>query len=636
MAGPVHLFQLFFPSVAQVPLVFAIGFIGLLCMGLGRLVSADAGPAGSLVAGWGLAVFAFVAVGTLTPAPLWVAAAVLLLPALGGLFLLARGGVAGDPAWRGAGRVLLLSLPLILIAAAMRASQWDDFTHWLPNGQFLAIHDRFPSLATPNTGSAWPAYPYALPLVGYASSLITGFFSDRAGILFNLLLLLSGAWLIADIISRANRNGTAAPGSALNLWTIAAAALLIVVTINPSLALSILYTNNADNATSCVLAVLLVAAARWFDAANARSGDRYSLAFICGCCATVLVELKQSNVVLLAVFAIAFGIVMLAERRRFESGWLSALVALPMPLLAFVMWRRYCETEMPNGAMPFLPYAQWHFAEMDEMLTSALTMMLRKSGHFGMMIGLVAAAAVSFRRSSSLDLESRRYVRAVALLFLGYTAFLFFAYLVSFSVSEATDAASFWRYSTHLGMSGLAAATALVAPRWRVAAAWSKRLSIATIALVVVLPWANGKRIRLDLDKPHEGYSMEVAREMAPMLPGGAHIALVDLYGSAPSLAVMQYELIYRTRRDLPWPPFTVGIRRDTNARAYFPSPGRTARNDDYVWIDNGGPGTKELLGVDLKPGAGYLLKSGLAGFSVVRSWPDTPEQEEFSPEDFR
>jgi hypothetical protein len=629
-----HYFQLIFPSPDQAVLVAVVGLIGLLLIGLGRLVSADGGPAFSLVAGWGLAIFVFVAAGTLTPLPLSIVALLLAAPALGGLVLLVRDRNKDVQSWRRAGRVVLLALPLILIVAAIRASQWDDFAHWLPNAHYLVLYDRFPSLASPNYGSSWPAYPYGLPLVGYVASLITGEFSERTGILFNLLLLLAGGWLLADVISRKVESGPSTRGS-LGAWGIAAAALFIVAIVNPSLTLSIVFTNNADNATSCALAVLLVAAMRWFDAANALRPERYRLAFLCGCCATAVLELKQSNVALLSVVAIALALVMLADRKRLERGWLSGLLALPLPLLTFLLWHHYTATEMPRGDMQFRSIAQWHFAEMGDMLRSALGIMLRKIGHFGLMAGLLIVAAVSFKRASLFDEEGTRYARAVGLSFLGYTAFLFFAYLVSFSADEAGQAASFWRYSTHLGMACLVAATALIAPRWRVDEAWRRRLAIAAIALVVIAPWANGSRLRFDLDKPHEGYSMAVVREMAPMLPSGAQVALLDLYGSGWSLAGMRYELIFPRERGRQWPPFTVFTRNSGVARDYLASPeARTAGK--YVWIDNGGLGTKDIFGIDLKAGASYLLVREAAGYRLVHAWPDTPEAEHFSPEDFR
>ena len=166
-------------------------------------------------------------------------------------------------AWKRAGRIMLLAAPIILLVTAMRPTEWDDFSHWIPNGAYLALHDHFSTLAAPNVGSTWPAYPYALPLFGYVSSLITGAFSERAGIIANLFLLIAAASLIGDAIAaRLVRDGTG-HSARLTGWGVAAASLAIVLPFNPSFSLSIGFSAAADTGTACAMAVALVVAWRW-------------------------------------------------------------------------------------------------------------------------------------------------------------------------------------------------------------------------------------------------------------------------------------------------------------------------------------------------------------------------------------
>src|SRR5260221_506237 len=195
-------FDLILPNLAQLMVLAAVTVVVLLIMGLGRLVSGRLGPAAAMVAGWGAAVFVFVVPGTLAALSFDVIAACLAAPSLVGLGLLVWDRSWGDPAWRRAGRIVVLSVPLILVVVGMRVSQWDELAQWLPNTQFLIAHHRFPSAALPNPGSTLPGYPYALPLVGYVTSLLPGGSSDRTGLLFNLLLLLAAAHLAAAAADR--------------------------------------------------------------------------------------------------------------------------------------------------------------------------------------------------------------------------------------------------------------------------------------------------------------------------------------------------------------------------------------------------------------------------------------------------
>jgi hypothetical protein len=144
---------LLLPQSGRLVVLLSLAVSALLAIGLGRAIAGSNRPDAALLSGWGVAVFVFVAVGTLTPWSFRMLAALLLVPALIGLFLLWRDGLADRAAWHRAGRILLLATPLILIVAGMRVSQWDELTHWLPNSHFLAAHDRFPSAALPNSTS---------------------------------------------------------------------------------------------------------------------------------------------------------------------------------------------------------------------------------------------------------------------------------------------------------------------------------------------------------------------------------------------------------------------------------------------------------------------------------------------------
>ena len=97
-------------------------------------------------------------------------------------------------------RILVLALPLLALVTAMVASQWDEFTQWLPNARYIWEIDVFPRTGFPDTRSAAPGYPYGLAIVIYMTSLIARSFVENAGAMFNLLLLLCFALIVARLI----------------------------------------------------------------------------------------------------------------------------------------------------------------------------------------------------------------------------------------------------------------------------------------------------------------------------------------------------------------------------------------------------------------------------------------------------
>src|SRR5260221_50644 len=431
-------FDLILPNLAQLMVLAALTVVVLLIMGLGRLESGGVGRAAAMVTGWGGAVFVFVVTGTLTALPFDVIAACLAAPSLVGLGLLVWDRSWGDPAWRRAGRIVVLSVPLILVVVGMRVSQWDELAQWLPNTQFLIAQHRFPSAALPNPGSTLPGYPYALPLVGYVTSLLPGGSSDRAGLLFNLWLLL----------------------------------------------------------------------------------------------------------------AVGFALAALPEARWLGRRALSGLLILPLPLVTAFLWQRYAAAELPTGTMTMLPFAQWHFEQLGDTLRSMLGVVVGKGGLFGLLTALLILAAMTLRRPGLLDKPARMLCRITAFVFVGYMGFLLFAYISTFNDYEGLHAASFWRYSTHLGMIGVVSATAAVVPYWRLRPRLRRGLAAIAIAIVLILPAAAVKRLRFDIVHPHDGYLLAVARDIGSTLPAGARVELVDLHYDGSNLQLMRYKLLFCRRTD--------------------------------------------------------------------------------------
>ncbi|MEE9544879.1 MAG: hypothetical protein V3V55_04685 [Rhodospirillales bacterium] len=105
---------------------------------------------------------------------------------------------AGGVVWR----ILALALPLLFLVTAMKASQWDEFSQWLPNAQYIFRYDGFPGGGMPAISSAYSAYPYGLPLITYLASKMAGAFIENGGALANLFLLLLFAPLYLSLVRR--------------------------------------------------------------------------------------------------------------------------------------------------------------------------------------------------------------------------------------------------------------------------------------------------------------------------------------------------------------------------------------------------------------------------------------------------
>jgi hypothetical protein len=618
--------DLLLPRWGQLSAVAAVLVVALLMIGVGRLVAGTRRPAFALLAGWGISVFAAVLVGTATDVSFRLLAGALAVAGLAGLYLLVRRGLEEPSSWGRTWRILVLALPLILLVAGMRASQWDELAEWLPNAHFLVDHDRFPSAALPNTGSVLPGYPNGLPLVIYFASLLSGGLSERSGMIFGVLLLLAAAAAIADLIAD---HRASAGDSRWSGWGTAAAGLLLAVPLNPSFVPKLALTNYSDNPTSCGLAIAALAAIAWIEAAGALRPQRYRLAFAVGCILAAVAGLRQANLVLVLLLCGGVAFVLLTEGKLFDRRSWSGLLALPMPLATAILWQAYAARAIPNGALQPMSFAEWHLDLIGEIAGSMLRVAASKGGHFGLMAALLVLLGATLVRPRLVDARTRRLCGIAAVMFVGYTAFLFFAYIGTFTDYEATRAASFWRYSTHLGMLGVAAAVAVALPYWRLRPALQRGLTAVAMVVLLAVPAATAKRLRFDLDHPHDGYVMAVAREMRPLLAPGTRVYLLDPHGNGSDLILMRYELLFGKPPwdgSLPHGPVTI------HSGGGFPAD--RIGSGAYVWLEDGGPEMRPLFGLDLPAGASYLLRREGGGFRLVRTWPITPETDVFRAED--
>lgn len=594
---------------------FAMSLIGMVAAGRHRL------DEGGLIYGWAIVGAIFTVIGAAALPFTWIA---LLLAALGVAAcaaLLAREQGLGNPA---PARILVIAAPLLLLVAAMTPSQWDDFTQWLPNARFLLEHDQFPRGTLPDSPSVFPAYPHGLTFAIYLASRVTGALVENAGAIFNLLLLLSAGLLVARLVrgalARPDRNarlplGLSAPPENAAGWGYCALGALAVTVLNPTFVPKVAFTAYADTATAVTLG--FAAALGWMALNAIADGERErarAFAWQMGLAATALINLKQVNLVLLAVTICALGIVALRDAKIGLRALLPlAPRAIALPLIVYAAWRLHVRLEIEDGEFSLPPYDAWMLHLIPETLSSMAYVASNKGGYFGLMLVALFFGGRALRRVRG---DFDRLALIAATLFVGYNGFLLFAYVTSFSEYEARRAASYWRYNMHLGIVGVLFAAYGIALLWRrhVTPRWRPRLAWLAVVLVLALPAAMSHKLRFDLEKRYV-YARAVGAEINRMLSPDDLLLLIDPRSDGDHLVILRYAMhgSARITREISAFDDPVGEAVRATLRDAPPT---------HVWVHEPVPGLSDVLGRELAPGSSYLLARQEGGWQIIGMWP--------------
>jgi len=579
---------------------------------IGALVCGRRGdPAAFVTAGWGVACLASL-LATLWPGSLDRVAL--------GLGLLAVAGAA-VALWRrqtlapaGLGRMALLALPLVALAATMRPSQWDEFSHWLEAADYLLRTDGFPGPGRPPMGGDYPAYPYGFPLLHYLAGRIGGGLIETTGPVVNLALLLLAA---VPVLAMARRT-LGGDGGGRPAWGWCGLALLAATVLSPTFVPKIVFSNYADTAQA--VALLFFALAGWRMVGALGTGgsraDAWAAAREAGACGAALVLAKPTGLVLAGVVGLGLAGLMVAAghwRRPGRPGLLLGLAAAPAAI-AHLAWGRYIATHLPDGRQTVHPIAAWDWTILPDALVSMGHVIANKGGFFG----LVAVIAVFAWRGRRADPAGPAGLYALfTLAVLGHTAFLAVAYVAIFGDYEGRNAASFWRYNIAFGPLAAVLAADLALRLWRrLPALWLPRLgrglALAGLGLPLVVGLAALPWLRFDRVAPKEDLRA-VARDLRATLPAGTRLVVVDPLENGFYARMLRYEL--RGRASLAGQ--TNVFAADGLARAI--EEGRP----DVLWVHTATPATEAFLGLSLPAGASYLLVREAGGaWGMVRSWP--------------
>ena len=590
---------------------------GALAGGSRRLAEAD------LVVGWAVLSSVFVIVGVAVPLPLSILGYILIAVAIPSgvvVYFRFKRVVESD-----ALRIFVLGLPLLALVTAMVASQWDEFTQWLPNARYIYEIDVFPRAGYAATNSVAPGYPYALATVIFLTSLIARSFVENAGAMFNLVLLLCLALIIARVIrsaivapapDREVKLGLWAPMTGAHGWGYCAIGGLAVTVLNPTFVPKIVFTAYADSATSTAFAVCLVLAWLLLEALGEDDAPRVrALAVQLGLVAAVLVNVKNGNLALLAILIV--GVLVVAYRdpdvRTARLVRLAHWVLVP-PLVVYALWQLHLALHISGRGVVLLPTELWNPELIGDILARMGLIATKKGGYFGVMLVALWFGVAALARRPRNPFDRLAILTAVA--FVLYQAFLLFAYVAAFGEYDARRAASYWRYNTHLGGVAVTFAAYGLAVLWRrhLTLRLRRNLNWIPVILIVLTPVALSYKVRFD-DRPQKRYVRGVGAELARTLPASARLAILDPSDNGSYETMIRYEL-HRGAK--------IVVRVSAYSKASPESVARTlsSRGASHVWVHVPTPMVEATLAARLPKGASYLLSRADGAWKIDKSWP--------------
>ncbi len=592
-------------SLAVVAAVW-LGFAALGAVVAGRHRMLEATP----IYGWAVVSFAFTVFGVLSPFKFtWIAAALAALAVVALAAALRR----GDRVFAGGSLgIIVLALPLLALASAMVGSQWDEFGTWLMIPRHVLALDRFPDHVTKLMGSSLDAYPYGWHVVTYLASRLAGRLVENVGALVNVLLLLSFGLLVARLI----QEGLGADSDTRPGWGLLALAGLAVTAVNPTFAQKVALTAYADVATAIAVGFGAVLGWRMLEAlVRGAAKDARRLAFEVGLVMSVLVNLKQATVALVALVVGAVVIAGLRDPNVRARDLARLLPAMILPaVIVYVVWRYYVAAELTSAEMTIQPFADWLIHLIPVIVWKMVVVLSKKGLYLALM---VAATAFAVRGIVGCRTPFDRLAIITGALFLGYNAFLLFAYVSTFGQFDALRAASLWRYNMHLGPIGVAFAAYGLAVLWSRHAAPrfdARRLAWLPVILMLAAPLVFAHKLRFDRHPPVPHFRA-VGDAVAAMVGPGDRLFVVDPRGSGESGVITRFELtdpaVFRGFLSLFHHPDVKYFR------GIFASGGYT-----HILVHSTTPDMLGVLDIALPEDASVLLRRNeMGGWSVAGSW---------------
>ncbi len=607
-----HLDLIFVAPHQIIPLVVVLILWAALA-GLGSLLTSKSRiTEANFIFGWAAISSVFTVVGVFVRAPFFYLALLAALLAATGLYRAVKSGT--DLFIPGSWRIIVLALPLFWIAGAMDPSQWDEFSHWMPAPKYLLALDGFPNKARPYlTTHMLPAYPYGWPFLSYLSGLIAGKFINNIGAALNLMLLLSFSTFA---LRTAFRIAGKTPAQTIG-WGFAAATVFCSTLFNPTFIQKLVLTAYSDVATSVGTGFCLLIGYFYLESlAGRKSVKPLAMAWQLSLALMLLVNLRQSNLVIFLILVTVFIFLAARDKRIYFTEFLKQTPVIILPaLLVYAAWRYHVVNELDqiSGAeATFQPFDMWNISVIPQILGQMSYVAFKKIGFFAPM---VIASIFALRALFKLRTDFDRIALITGALFVGYNAFLLLTYVGHFGRSAALSVVSYWRYNTQIGMSAVAFITIGLVYyyfRKRQVDAWPDWIRSAAIISIVALPFIFAHKLRFDLEPPKPHF-IAVAKDMIGILPKGSKFHLLDPTGTGEAALITRFHLDHFGTN---W----LAALSKISPEKIQKFAGNVAMNN-YLLVHSIAPGAVEALNVPMEREHSYLLRKTKAGWKLIRSW---------------
>ncbi len=438
-------------------------------------------------------------------------------------------------------KIALLASPLLLLVSAMIGSQWDEFSDWLISPRLMLETNAFPTSEDSHRSGTLAAYPFGWHYVSYLASLLAGRFLENAGALVNVLMLLTFSLVSIRLI----RTGLNQDPHNLNPgWVLCAIGGLSTTLLNTTFVQKVVLTSYADVATSTLTGLGVVIGWYMLEAlAEGRHKEAMHNAFQIGLLMMLLINLKQSTVVMFVIVVAAILLAGLRDSRIDNRQLPAALLRMIVPaIVIFVSWRYYVGQELDAKEMSVAPFDDWLIEYIPQILTQMLIVLSKKGAFF---LLLVLVIGFGLRALFSYRTPFDRFALIAGVVFLGHNAFLLFAYMTSFGKYDALRVASYWRYNMQLGMIGVAFTAFGLSILWRKyanGALWPKKIAWIPIVLMVIAPFIFAEKLRFDRHPPVPHFR-KVAMDLTRLLNKEDALVVLDPRGTGESGVIARYEL---------------------------------------------------------------------------------------------
>jgi hypothetical protein len=395
----------------------------------------------------------------------------------------------------------------------------------------------------------------------------------------------------------------------------------VAVLLNPGLAGNVLLSSYADSATAITTGALGLIGVALLQRLSAQDrAGAADLAWRFGLIGAALVNLKQPNVVLLALITAGCSLVVLRER---TIPLRAALMQLPRMLgpavVLYVIWRWYLAKYLPGGEVALRPLSAWTWDALPQMAISAGNYMAQAPLFHGMMWAVAAFGVAALLRPRKFG-EAGRLAVIAAVVWLGYHGFLAVSYLGALSPDEARAAADYWRYTPHIAM--LAIATIGLGVASAPLPSWLRLSGVVPAAVAAVLA-LSALPLRSDLGTsraklwPH--FVRGVTAELNQILPAGAKLVLPMAWQLDPYPFIVQYDLLRLPERRVETRAFWYG--EDLNQIADLAARGEA----DYLLIHDVHGNIGEIapkVGVPAPRHEMVLYARKSGTWEKARAWP--------------